>query len=349
MTLRNSSSKRGLHLPRNMAAAAAFCVAVAACTGHTQDVARQDAARRPMDANCTLLVPHTVTAALKQPPLHQRSIVSSWHLSRSRLQQDYDVEGVIGEGGFGLVHMGRHKASNARVAIKRMSKKLTTRNNFLQEVEILKQVGGTHNVLELRDAFETVDAYVLVTELVQGRELYDDLVEHGVFSEQRAKELVRELAVTLNYLHSKYVVHADVKLENILLANDKQTGLRLIDFGQSFRLYHENSHKMDTCTTAYASPEFINHRESGCAMDVWSLGVVLYIVLCGLHPFDPLDDATDEEIQQRILKGNFDQESVGWLCMSDSARSLLRQMLTVDPAKRISAARVLEHDWIISA
>ncbi|KAH7463835.1 putative myosin light chain kinase [Phytophthora ramorum] len=336
------SDRRFLRLPRRMAGAAALCAAAAACSGLTQDATRLDAARRPMgaDAGCALLLP---SAALKP----QR--VDPWRLTRSRLQQEYDLEGVIGEGGFGLVHVGRHRASNSRVAIKRVSKQLTTKENFLQEVGILKQVGGTHNVLQLRDAFETSDAYVLVTELVQGGELYDDLVEHGVFGEQRAKELVRELAVALEYLHSKHVVHADLKPENILLANDKHTSMRLIDFGQSFRLHEEGGRKMDVCTTAYASPEFIEHRESGCAMDVWALGVVLYIVLCGSHPFDPSDESTDEELQQRIRKGDFDRDSAGWACMSDSARNLVRRMLTLDPEKRISAAQVLEHEWVVGA
>ncbi|KAL3665414.1 hypothetical protein V7S43_009450 [Phytophthora oleae] len=348
MTFNEHSSKRFLRLPRRMASAAALWAAAVACGGYNPSPTRQDAARRPMgaDTGCGLVVPHAVTSALKQQQTQRH--MDSWRLTRSRLQQEYDLEGVIGEGGFGLVHVGRHKASNARVAIKRVSKQLTSKENFLQEVEILKQVGGTHNVLELREAFETSDAYVLVTELVQGGELYDDLVEHGVFGEQRAKELVRELAVALEYLHSKQVVHADLKPENILLAKDKETSMRLIDFGQSFRL-HDSGHKVNACTTAYASPEFINHRESGCAMDVWSLGVVLYIVLCGLNPFDPTDDASDEELQQRILKGDFDQDSAGWACMSDSARDLIRQMLTVDPEKRLSASEVLQHEWITSA
>lgn len=299
------------------------------------------------DAGCAQLVPHAVTSALKAQQL-QTPRVDSWRLARSRLQQEYDLEGVIGEGGFGLVHVARHRASNARVAVKRVPKQRTTKESFLQEVAILRQVGGTHNVLQLRDAFETQDAYVLVTELVQGAELYDDLVEHGVFGEQRAKALVRELAVALQYLHSKHVVHADLKPENILLADDKETGMRLIDFGQSFRL-HDARRKVDACTTAYASPEFIEHRESSCAMDVWALGVVLYIVLCGLHPFDPTDDASDEELQRRILKGDFDRESAGWACMSDSARGLVCRMLNVDPEQRISAAQVLEHEWLNSA
>lgn len=339
------SDRRFLRLPRRMAGAAALCAAAAACSGLASDPARQDAAlRRPMgaDAGCALMAPSAVQSALKRPLAND-----SWQLTRSRLQQEYEMEGVIGEGGFGLVHVGRHKASNARVAIKRVSKRLTSKENFLQEVDILKQVGGTHNVLALREAFETNDAYVLVTELVQGGELYDDLVENGVFGEQRAKELVRELAEALQYLHSKQVVHADLKPENILL--DKESRMKLIDFGQSFRLQDDsrcNVRRTSACTTAYASPEFVKHRESGCPMDVWALGVVLYIVLCGLHPFDPTDDATDAELQRRILAGDFDKDCAGWACMSDSARDLICRMLTVDPEHRITAAEVLEHEWV---
>ncbi|KAF4324285.1 hypothetical protein BBO99_00000222 [Phytophthora kernoviae] len=333
-----------------MAGAAALCAAAVACTARTIDPAKQDAAfngiNRPA-LGSGLMIPNVIASTLKQQRCER---MDSWRLVRSRLQQEYEMEGVIGEGGFGLVHVGRHKASNARVAIKRVSKQLTTKENFMQEVEILKQVGGTHNVLELREAFETSDAYVLVTELVQGGELYDDLVEHGVFGEQRAKELVRELAIALEYLHSKHVVHADVKPENILL--DKHASMRLIDFGQSFKLQGANlaqKRRLAACTTAYASPEFICQRESGCEMDVWALGVVLYIVLCGTHPFDPTDDATDKELQLRILSGKFDQESTGWAYMSDSARELVCRMLTVDPQERISASEVLEHEWVASS
>jgi len=130
MTFSDRSSARFLRLPRRMAGAAALCAAAAACTGYAPEGARQDA-RRPMgaDAGCALLVPVPgATSVLKQRP-H----VDSWRLARSRLQQEYDLEGVIGEGGFGLVHVGRHRASNARVAIKRVSKQLTTKE-YVKEI-----------------------------------------------------------------------------------------------------------------------------------------------------------------------------------------------------------------------
>ncbi|RLN86708.1 hypothetical protein BBJ28_00020910 [Nothophytophthora sp. Chile5] len=347
---------RFLRLPRRLAGAAALCAAAAAANAVASPAARLETLSaapsvRPAllaDTSCSMMYPHT---ALKQQQIEDRR--DSWRLTRSRLHRDYEMEGVIGEGGFGMVHVGRHKSSNARVAIKRVSKTTTSKENFLQEVEILKQVGGTHNVLELREAFETSDAYVLVTELVQGGELYDDLVEHGVFGERKAQALVRELAVALEYLHSKHVVHADVKPENILLAGDGDASMRLIDFGQSFRVHENGSsttrRRAAVCTTAYAAPEFIEQRDSGCAMDVWALGVVLFIVLCGRHPFDPTDDASDEELQRRIRAGEFDRDCAGWACMSDSARDLVRRMLTVDPEERISATGVLEHEWVTSA
>ncbi|CEG37532.1 camk protein kinase [Plasmopara halstedii] len=254
------------YFPRRMAGAAALCAAVAYSVS-LQPPARQDAHRTMGgDVRCALLIPDTATSVRKQQRGHNR--MDSWLVTRRHLQQEYVLEGVIGEGGFGLVHVGRHRGSNARVAIKRVSKQRTTRENFLQEVAILQQVGGTHNVLALREAFETSDAYVLVTELVTGGELYDDLVQHGVFEEDRAKDLVRELASTLEYLHSRKVVHADLKPENILLSRDNETGLRLIDFGQSFRLNDNSRPQLDVCTTAYASPEVMQHRTSGCAMDM---------------------------------------------------------------------------------
>ncbi|KAI9907684.1 hypothetical protein PsorP6_003250 [Peronosclerospora sorghi] len=350
MAFSHQLQQRFQRLPRRLAGAATLCAVTVACSSYTQDEARQNAASKSVGLGYAFRVPEVVSTTFKQPFRLDRGLLDGWGRARNRLELDYEMECVIGEGGFGLVHRGRHKASNTCVAMKRMPKQGTSNERFWHEVELLRQVGGHHNVVTFRDAFETTDAYVLVTEFVQGDELYHELMEHGVFHEQRAKALIRQLAETLVYLHAHDVVHADVKPENILLAQDTQpANVRLIDFGQSFHLQDERRQTIHACTTAYASPELLTHRACGAAMDVWSLGVVLYIILCGLHPFDPSDDASDDAIRHRILEGDYDQASMGWKCMSESARDLVRQMLVVDPAKRISAAQVLEHEWITSA
>lgn len=277
---------------------------------------------------------------------------------RGAIQRDYELKGVLGEGGFARVHLGRHRASRTPVAIKRVAKSRTTRAQFLEEVAILERVGGAHHVLALREAFETADAFVLVTELVRGGELYDDLLAHGVFSERDAQAVTRELAQSLAYLHAQAVVHADVKPENILLeraAGRATAQLRLIDFGQAFRVggaAGAEQHTPRSSTLAYAAPEMLAAERGdkaaspGPVVDVWALGVVLYVLLCGQHPFDPTDDATDAEIERRVRAGEVDRECAAWRRLSPAARELIDQMLTLDPAARPSAVQVLAHPWM---
>lgn len=279
---------------------------------------------------------------------------SRWHQQQQLAlfkdeRQLYSVNRVIGRGGFGQVHEGRDKQSLAPVAIKRVDKQTTTRDKFLQEVSILRAVGGCANVVGLCGAFETTDAYVLVTELIQGEELFDHLVTKGVPAEERAQAMLSEITRALEYLHAHGVVHGDLKPENILLTADSQS-VRLIDFGQSFRehITSERSRCLGSgvATIAYAAPEVITAQVTSSAIDMWGLGVVLFIVLCGFHPFDPENDASDKEMAQRIATGAFDSTSAEWRALSPAARDLVERLLQVDPSQRISAAEVLAHEWL---
>lgn len=276
------------------------------------------------------------------------------------IQREYELQGVVGEGGFGCVHAARHRATNTRVALKRVFKASTTRAKFLQEVAILRHVcsandsasgSGASGVLQLRDAFETADAYVLVTELVAGGELFDAVVETGALAESCASTLTRDVAATLAFLHAKRVVHGDVKPENILLS-DRGSSTRLIDFGQAFRDDSSNGHQLaeqtlTVGTTAYAAPEVLSRGDASAAADAWALGVVLYIMLCGRHPFDETNDASDDEIAARIRVGAFACESARWQRLSAPARDLVQRLLTVDPRVRLTAEQVLQHEWIV--
>ncbi|KAF1332912.1 Camk protein kinase, partial [Globisporangium splendens] len=281
------------------------------------------------------------------PQYHQKST----KLITKNIQSDYELLEVIGEGGFGLVHIGRHRASNTPVAIKRVCKQRTSKEKFLQEVAILNHVSSNDSVLHVTEAFETKDAYVLVTELVSGGELYDYLVTRGVFKEHRAQVLTREITTALAHLHTQRVVHADIKLENILLSdNEESSSVCLIDFGLAFREDHVGERACAVSsgvgTTAYAAPEYIQKQTCGSAIDMWAFGVVLYVMLCGRHPFDPTDNASDDEMKVRILAGDFDRDSSEWKRLSAGARDLIQQLLVVDPQARITASEVLQHKWV---
>ncbi|KAJ0411443.1 hypothetical protein ATCC90586_007103 [Pythium insidiosum] len=271
-------------------------------------------------------------------------------LTRRDVRQHYSVENLLGQGGFGLVHLGRDKRSNARVAIKRVHKHTTAKDKFLQEVNILREMGGRHNIVGLCEAFETSDAYVLVTELVDGEELFEHLVSRGVFTERRARVLIHEITSTLSYLHANHVVHGDIKPENILLSAD--SSMRLIDFGQSFREHDASERRRcvgsGVSTVAYAAPELLGQSggAAGSAIDMWALGVVIFILLCGYHPFDPTNDASDNELRQRIIAGQMDKESTEWQALSPDARDLIKRLLVIEPAGRLTAEQVLKHPWL---
>ncbi|OQR91589.1 protein kinase [Achlya hypogyna] len=267
------------------------------------------------------------------------------------LAAKYHVEGLIGSGGFARVSAGREKTSDAPVAIKRMSKALTSKARFEQEVSILTQVQGSNSVVQLKEAFETPDDWVLVTEFIQGGELFDRLLAHGTYSECEAKALTKEMSSALQHLHAQNVVHADVKPENILLQS-KQDSARmiLIDFGLSFHASDRACHAWDgSGTVAYAAPEVLSKARITSAIDMWAVGVVLFVLLAGYHPFDPTNDLSDRELRDRIVSGAYDFDHPAWVTVSSDAKDLIRQLLQVDPSKRLTATAVLHHPWMQAA
>ncbi|EQC30800.1 CAMK protein kinase [Saprolegnia diclina VS20] len=265
------------------------------------------------------------------------------------LSTKYHVGGIIGSGGFARVCAGREKLSDTPVAIKKLSKALTSKARFEQEVSILTQVQGNDAVVQLKEAFETPEDYVLVTEYIQGGELFDRLLSHGTYSEAQAKALMREISSALQHLHAQNVVHADVKPENILLQSKNDSArMILIDFGLSFHVNDRTSnHRWDgSGTMAYAAPEVLKKETISSAIDMWALGVVLYVLLAGFHPFDPTNEASDRDLRECIIAGQYDFNHEAWTDVSNDAKDLIRQLLQVDACQRPSATSVLSHPWM---
>lgn len=225
---------------------------------------------------------------------------------------------IIGEGGYCVVHRGVDRRTGDAVAVKMLSKMETPAREFWTEVDVLRTAGKHPNIVELRDVFETEDYWYIVQDLASHGELFDELVANGAYSEKQASESVRELCDALQYLHRKGIVHGDIKPENILLDNGRMC---LVDFGVSFRVGERVFGDPElTGTVAYAAPEtLIQERRArgrprfltgdksqdssgyesnvGPKADMFALGIVLYILLCGSHPFDPYNNLTDEEVR----------------------------------------------------
>lgn len=226
------------------------------------------------------------------------------------------IDEIIGEGGYCVVHKGRDRRSGELVAIKMLSKNETSAREFWSEVDVLRVAGQHPNIMQLRGTFETDDCWYIVQDLAQDGELFDHLISKGAYSEKQASSAMRELCDALHYLHRKGIVHGDIKPENILLHRGRMC---LVDFGVSFRLGERFFGDTQlTGTVAYAAPETLQHSAAsnysyrsepldddddgpslyklGPKADMFALGVVLYILLCGAHPFDPYNNLTDEEV-----------------------------------------------------
>ncbi|XP_076173673.1 maternal embryonic leucine zipper kinase [Ptiloglossa arizonensis] len=253
----------------------------------------------------------------------------------------YDLEKTIGSGGFAKVKLATHIATGEKVAIKIMDK--TALGDDLPrvklEVEALKTLLHQH-ICRLYQVIETESHYFMVMEYCSGGELFDHIVEKNRLSETESRKFFRQIVSAVAYLHSLGYAHRDLKPENVLL--DREENLKLIDFGLCAKPKNGiESHLQTSCgSPTYAAPELIlGNKYLGSEVDIWSMGVLLYALLCGFLPFD---DNSIESLYRKILCGKYDEPS--WL--SSSSRRMIRAMLQIDPKKRITIQELCNHPWI---
>nr|XP_019012998.1 CAMK/CAMKL protein kinase [Kwoniella pini CBS 10737]OCF51779.1 CAMK/CAMKL protein kinase [Kwoniella pini CBS 10737] len=244
----------------------------------------------------------------------------------------YTLGRVIGT--YGSVHLATHRLSGTRCAIKKIPKSFTP--HLTREIHHHRRLHHP-SIVHLHEIIATENNIWLVTELCSGGELFDYLVERGRMLEGEARKLFGELVVAVGWMHRQGVVHRDLKLENVLL--DGELRIKLGDLG--FVREWQRGRLMETfCgTTGYASPEMLAGRKYlGVETDIWSMGIILYTLLCGGLPFDDDDERVMKEL---IMKGEYDEPE--WL--SEEARSLIRSMLQQEPSQRITVEGIFEHPW----
>ncbi|PCH38943.1 Pkinase-domain-containing protein [Wolfiporia cocos MD-104 SS10] len=256
-----------------------------------------------------------------------------------RVVGNYTLGKVIGEvGTYGKVRLGVHRLSGTRVAIKQIPKAMSA--TLTREIHHHRQLHHPH-VTQLYEVIATESNIWLVTELCSGGELFDYLTEKGRLNEDETRIIFGQLCLAVAYVHSKGIVHRDLKLENVLL--DERCCVKLGDFG--FTREFERGALLETfCgTTGYASPEMLLAKRylgpgKPPQVDVWSLGVILYTLLTGTLPFD---DDDEDVMKEKVISGVF--EDPEWL--SDESRDLIKAILQTDPEKRLTIAAILAHPW----
>jgi len=258
----------------------------------------------------------------------------------------YKIGKIIGDGNFAVVRECRHRKTGSDFALKVINKaKVRGKEHMIEnEILILRQVKHEH-IVELIEEFETPKEILLVMELVPGGDLFDAIVEATRFTEKDASHMIRDLASAVQYLHSLKIVHRDIKPENLLVVN-KSNGilsLKLADFGLSIEV---KSPMFLVCgTPTYVAPEILDESGYGLKVDIWAVGVITYILLCGFPPFRS-QKQDQEELFDKILRCDYEFLKPFWDDVSESARDLICRLLVVDVKKRYCAGDILEHPWI---
>lgn len=260
------------------------------------------------------------------------------------LTSQFTIKDTIGAGGFAKVKVARHKLTNEKVAIKIMDKAALRETDDLQRVslEIAALKALNHqNISRLYMVHETETTFYLVLEYAVGGELFDYIVARERCKEEEARGFFRQIVSAVAFCHSKGIAHRDLKPENLLL--DSRSGIKLIDFGLIARPKNIDSDLLSTCcgSAAYAAPELIRgEKYKGQPADMWSLGILLYALLCGFLPFD--DDNT-QRLYRLIQRGTY--EIPPWL--STDSQKLIGQLLKHNPDHRLTMKMLLSHPWLL--
>ncbi|KAK8672095.1 hypothetical protein V6N13_110469 [Hibiscus sabdariffa] len=314
--------------------AVAAAVAVVAGTG-TKEEPKADAAKPRKPHN----VKRQACAGLKVEAVLQTKT--------GNLKEYYNLGKKLGQGQFGTTFLCVEKGTGKEYACKSIAKrKLVTPedvDDVKREIQIMHHLAGHPNVVKIKEAYEDSVAVHVVMELCAGGELFDRIVQRGHYSERKAADLARTIVGVVEACHSMGVMHRDLKPENFLFVNEKEDSpLQAIDFGLSIFFKPGETLSDVVGSPYYVAPEVLR-KHYGPEADVWSAGVIVYILLSGVPPFW---GETEQEIFEEVLNGELDFTSDPWPNISESAKDLVKKMLVRDTKKRITAHEVLRHPWV---
>uniref|UniRef100_A0A8C4TMB8 Death associated protein kinase 3 n=1 Tax=Erpetoichthys calabaricus TaxID=27687 RepID=A0A8C4TMB8_ERPCA len=242
------------------------------------------------------------------------------------------------DGQFAIVRKCREKSTGVEYAAKFIKREIEREVNILREIQ-------HPNIITLHDIFENKTDVILILELVSGGELFDFLAEKESLTEEEATQFLKQILDGVHYLHSKKIAHFDLKPENIMLLdkNVPNPRIKLIDFGIAHQILDNNEFKNIFGTPEFVAPEIVNYEPLGLEADMWSIGVITYILLSGASPF--LGE-TKQETLTNISAVNYDFDEEYFSNTSELAKDFIRRLLVKDPKKRMTIEGSLQHPWI---
>ncbi|KAJ1386501.1 Serine/threonine-protein kinase, active site [Sesbania bispinosa] len=264
------------------------------------------------------------------------------------LREVYTLGRKLGQGQFGTTYLCRHNSTGRTYACKSIPKrKLLCKEDYddvWREIQIMHHLSEQPNVVRIHGTYEDSSSVHLVMELCEGGELFDRIVKKGHYSERQAAKLIKTIVEVVEACHSLGVMHRDLKPENFLFDTvEEDAKLKTTDFGLSVFYKPGETFSDVVGSPYYVAPEVLR-KHYGPELDVWSAGVILYILLSGVPPFWA---ETEQGIFRQILLGRLDFQSEPWPSISDSAKDLIRKMLDRNPKTRLTAHQVLCHPWIV--
>ena len=279
--------------------------------------------------------------------LNNDVIVSGNEVSPEKI---YIKTKLLGSGAFGEVWLVHHKDLERDFAmkiIKKRKNKASDDKETINEISILKKLDHP-KILKVIDFYSTLKKYYIITEYCPEGELFNEIIKVGKFDEGQAAFIINQILKAVSYCHKMNIIHRDIKPENIMITNREKNGclqVKLIDFGTAKIFERGQQENKYVGSSYYMAPEILK-RQYNEKCDLWSIGVILYILLTGRPPFDGNDD---EEILENVKKGVYDKWGYPFPVLSEQSKDLIFKLLQYDPEKRLNAEQALEHPWFKTA
>jgi calcium-dependent protein kinase len=263
-----------------------------------------------------------------------------------KITEFYDIDKKkLGEGSYGAVSKCTNKSTGVARAVKSISKsQMKNLDRFKQEIAIMK-IMDHPNIIKLYESFEDHRNIYLVMELSTGGELFDRIIDAGHFTEVQAAICMQHMFRAIFYMHENHICHRDLKPENFLFATKdpiEKTHLKVIDFGLACKFEKDQVLTTKAGTPYYVAPQVLAGKYDQSS-DIWSLGVMMYVVLCGYPPFY---GETDADVLAKVRLGNFSFNAADWKSISEDAKNLIRMLLKMNPRDRYTAEQALNHVWV---